>query len=76
MSFAQSLAIELHARLRLACESLGIKPEDVQLGDLIPQERGRLLALAQRDLWDDIERETMPLDSPSRNSLAIVPKAG
>ena len=76
MSFAQDLCIELHARLRLACEAIGCQPEDVQLGDVNPQQRSRLLALAQQDLWQDIQADSLPLETPHRNSLAIFPKAG
>ncbi len=62
MSWAAHQIIELHARLRLACQALSrdagheIQPEDIRLGDLNRDTRERLLAAAELDFRADLER--------------------
>jgi hypothetical protein len=48
-SIRDLLVIQL-ARLRLACEALGIEPRDVNLADLADSERDRLVGRAALDL--------------------------
>lgn len=61
MSWAAERIIELHARLRLACQALSreagheIQPEDIRLGDLDRDTRERLLGAAELDFRADLE---------------------
>jgi hypothetical protein len=50
-SWTLSQIQELCARLRLACDALGVHPDDVRLSDLHPEEADRLRRAAQRDVW-------------------------
>lgn len=48
--------VHLNARLRLACDALGVDPEDVRLSDLLPVEQRRLLAAGEGDFWNWLHR--------------------
>lgn len=42
---------ELCARIRLACDALGVDPTDLNLNDLSDGEAARLRREAQADVW-------------------------
>lgn len=50
-SMSASAIVMLSARLRLACDAIGCQPEDVNLDDLAPLERARLIREGEGDFW-------------------------
>jgi hypothetical protein len=85
-ALAIDLLVTLCARLRLATEALNaahadvrgddeplVQPADIDLADLSPAERDRLMALGQQDLWPLItshqpSTDALPADATRRTA--------
>lgn len=57
VSLSAAAIVTLAARLRLACDALGVSPDDVRLEDLAEDQRQRLLREAEGDFWQIIHNE-------------------